>query len=222
MPHGAASGPGKRRRLLPLIVIFAKAPRPGFVKTRLGLDPTEAASFHAEFVRRTLETVSLLHDEASLELSLDIACTNWAEFSISRSTQPAGDLGVRLYSTLERGLSAGHPRVLILGSDSPTLPVEHVRWLLKAEADVAFGPTLDGGYYGIACRSIRPTMFAGVRWSTADTLHDTLRAVERCGLSHLLGPEWFDVDRPEDLRLLTEADVLGPRHKRDDIRPPGM
>jgi hypothetical protein len=79
--------------------------------------------------------------------------------------------------------------------------------LLNSDADVAFGPALDGGYYGIACREIRPLMFDGVRWSTADALHDTVRAVERCGLSHVLGPKWFDVDRPEDLRAFTEAGV---------------
>jgi uncharacterized protein DUF2064 len=88
-------------------------------------------------------------------------------------------------------------------SCSPTLPVEHVRRLLKSEADVSLGPTLDGGYYGIACRKIHQAMFDAVRWSTSETLQDTARAVERCGLSHALGPEWFDVDTPEDLRRLT-------------------
>jgi rSAM/selenodomain-associated transferase 1 len=191
--------------LLPLIVVFAKAPRPGFVKTRLGLEPTVAASLYSDFVRRTLTTVTLLHGEAMLELSLDTACASWAEFSIARSLQPEGDLGVRLYATLERGLSTGHPNVVVLGSDSPTLPVEHIRWLLESKADVALGPTLDGGYYGIGFRKIRQGMFDSVRWSTSDALHDTICAVDRCGLSHALGPEWFDVDRPEDLHSLKEA-----------------
>lgn len=140
-----------------------------------------------------------------LELSLDTACTSWAEFSIARSIQPEGDLGMRLYATLERGLSAGHPNVVILGSDSPTLPVEHIQWLLESKADVALGPTFDGGCYGIGCRKIRQGMFDSVWWSTGDALHDTICAVDRCGLSHALGPEWFDVDRPEDLHSLKEA-----------------
>jgi rSAM/selenodomain-associated transferase 1 len=188
--------------LLPLAIVFAKAPRPGHVKTRLGLEPTAAASLHAEFVSRTLNTVSELRGEAELELSLDGPCSAWSEFPIARTVQQAGDLGVKLYAALDRGLSIGHPNVLVLGSDSPTLPVDHVRWLLNSKADVALGPTLDGGYYGIACRKVQETMFDGVRWSTSDALQDTIRAVERCGLSHAIGPEWFDVDRPEDLAAI--------------------
>ena len=106
-------------------------------------------------------------NEAELELSLDIPCESWSEFSIPRSIQQEGDLSVRLYSALERGLSTGHPNVVILGSDSPTLPAEHIRFLLDCNADVALGPTLDGGYYGIGCRKIRPTMLDGIRWSTS-------------------------------------------------------
>ena len=191
--------------MLPLVIVFAKAPRPGFVKTRLGLEPTAASSLYMEFVRRTLNAVCLLRDEAELELSLDTPCSAWSEFLILRTIQHEGDLGVKLFAAVERGLSAGHPNVVILGSDSPTLPAEHIRFLLNCKADVALGPTLDGGYYGIACRKIRPTMLDGVRWSTADALQDTIWAVQRCGLSHTLGPEWFDIDNPEDLRRLTES-----------------
>ena len=186
----------------PLIVVFAKAPRPGFVKTRLGLEPSAAASLYSEFVNQTLQTIWNLRDEAELELSLDIPCTAWAEFSIRRTVQHYGDLGVRLYFALDGGLAVGHPTVVILGSDSPTLPVHHIRWLLRCDADVALGPTLDGGYYGIACRKISPAMFDGVRWSSVNALQDTTAAVERCRMSYELGPEWFDVDTPDDLRRM--------------------
>jgi glycosyltransferase A (GT-A) superfamily protein (DUF2064 family) len=165
----------------------------------LGLDPTAAASLYTEFVNRTLETVFKLRDEADLELSLDIPYAAWTEFSILRTVQPDGDLGVKLYAALDRGLSMGHPNVVILGSDSPTLPPEHIRWLLNCDADVALGPTLDGGYYGIACRKVSPVMFGGVRWSTRNALRDTIVSVEGCGLGWKIGPEWFDIDTPEDL-----------------------
>lgn len=191
--------------MLPLVIVFAKAPRAGFVKTRLELDPTAAALLYTEFVRRTLNAVFTLRDEAELELSLDVPCGAWSEFSIVRTIQQEGNLSVRLYSALELGLSTGHPNVVILGSDSPTLPVEHIRFLLDCKADVALGPTLDGGYYGIGCRKTRPMMLHGIRWSTSDALRDTVRAVQRCGLSHALGPEWFDIDNPEDLRRLTAS-----------------
>ena len=186
--------------LLPLIIIFAKAPRPGYVKTRLGLEPETAALIHADFVRQTLQTACQFFGEAELELSVDVPCPSWQEFSVRRSVQGEGDLGVRLYRALERGLSAGHSRVVILGSDSPTLPSGHIRFLLTSDANVVLGPTVDGGYYGIACRKVMPPMFQGVRWSTANALRDTIVSIGRCGLSYAIGPEWFDIDRPEDLR----------------------
>lgn len=189
----------------PLVIVFAKASRPGHVKTRLALEATAAASLHVEFVRCTLRTVCSLGDEADLELSLDVPSTDWAEFWMPRTIQPEGDLGMRLYAALERGLADGHPSVVILGSDSPTLPAEHIRFLMRSDADVTLGPTRDGGYYGIACRRIKATMLDGVRWSSSDTLKDTIRSVERCDLSYATGPEWFDIDRPEDLVLLLES-----------------
>jgi rSAM/selenodomain-associated transferase 1 len=195
--------------LPPLIIVFAKAPRPGFVKTRLGLDPIAAASVYTELVQRTLEIICALRDDAELELSLDIPCTEWTGFSMRRTVQHDGDLGLRLYAALDRGLAAGHPQVVILGSDSPTLPVHHIRWLLRCDADVALGPTSDGGYYGIACRKISSNMFDGVRWSSVDALQDTTAAVERCGMSYELGPEWFDVDTPDDLHRLQVSERSG-------------
>jgi uncharacterized protein len=191
--------------LLPLIVVFAKAPRPGFVKTRLGLEPTAAACLYSAFVRQTLTTVCSLCSESELELSLDMTCDAWSEFPIRRTCQSNGDLGIRLYAAFERGLIAGHPNVVILGSDSPTLPVDHIRWLLNCNADVALGPTTDGGYYGVGCRKISSAMFDGVRWSSENALKDTILSVGRCDLSSAVGPGWFDVDTPEDLLAFRQS-----------------
>jgi rSAM/selenodomain-associated transferase 1 len=210
--HGDIFKQERDSRLPLLIIVFAKVPRPGFVKTRLALEPTAAASLYTEFVNRTLENVFKFREEADLELLLDIPHAAWAEFSIARTVQHDGDLGVKLYAALEHGLSAGHPNVVILGSDSPTLPPEHIRWLLNCDADVALGPTLDGGYYGIACRKVIPGMFNGVRWSSRDALRDTISSAVACGLCCTIGPDWFDVDRPEDLLRLrnnaSEASTL--------------
>jgi rSAM/selenodomain-associated transferase 1 len=207
--------------LLPLVIVFAKAPRPGFVKTRLKLEPTEAASLYTQFVERTLQTVCNLRGEAELELAVDMPCEAWSEYSVRRTIQEGGDLGVKLYAALERGLAAGHPGVLILGSDSPTLPGEHIRSLLECAADVALGPTMDGGYYGISCRKIRPGIFDGVRWSTKDTLRDTVGSIERIGMTYAIGPEWFDVDTPEDLQRM-RANLSQPGWGRDGDGAPSV
>ena len=76
---------------------------------------------------------------------------------------------------LRRALAAGRPQAMIVGSDVPTLPAGHLSRLLRAKVDVALGPAVDGGYYAIACRKTHPRMFAGVEWSGARALHDTVR-----------------------------------------------
>jgi uncharacterized protein len=187
---------------LPLIVVYAKAPVPGRVKTRLGIDPARAARLHSAFVRETLTMLSALCGEADIEISTDQATEAWSDFPLARSLQSPGDLGQRMLATIGRALEQGRPQVMILGSDSPGLPPEHVRGLLRSRVQVAIGPAEDGGFYAIVCRRIAPTMFDGIRWSTADTLQDTLRALKRCGLTIELGPSWFDVDTPRDLERL--------------------
>jgi glycosyltransferase A (GT-A) superfamily protein (DUF2064 family) len=89
-----------------------------------------------------------------------------------------------------------------LGSDSPGLPPGHIRALLVSQADVAIGPTEDGGFYAIACSRTHPAMFDGVHWSTCSAFDDTVAASRRAGLTVEVGPAWFDIDRPEDLTRL--------------------
>ena len=185
-----------------MIVLFAKAPAPGRVKTRLGVDSKCAVELHSRFVRQTLLMLQSLRGEAAVELSTDEPTEAWPEFEVPRSIQKPGGLGERIYCALEMALAAGRPKALILGSDSPGLPAAHVRALLASTAEVCLGPVGDGGYYAIACGRIAPAMFRGVRWSTGDTLSDTITALKACGLGVELGPAWFDVDRPEDLTRL--------------------
>jgi len=199
--------------LLPLIVLFAKAPVPGRVKTRLSplVDPASAAELHRAFVQDMIESLSALSDAADFELSTDIETVAWRDVPIDRSLQGDGDLGTRIYRALRKGLAAGRPRAMVLGSDSPNLPRDYIAGLLLSDADVALGPTEDGGYYAISCRRVVPGMFDGVRWSTGHTLTDTVRAVGERGLTVAHGLPWFDVDQPSDLeRLRGQADL--PQH----------
>ncbi len=196
----------------PAILLFAKAPRPGRVKTRLQprLTPSQAATLHEAFVRDALTMLAGTVPASDIELYTDISTDAWADIEVARALQVEGDLGARMLAALEAGLAAGRPRVTIVGSDAPTLPPDHLRELLAADADVALGPTEDGGYYAISCRRTRPEMFRGVVWSEAHTLEDTVRACEACGLSVALGPAWWDVDTPDDLRRLAREAVLPP------------
>ncbi len=196
--------------LRPLLILFARAPIPGRVKTRLcpPLTPAEAAGLHSALVMDAGNILLGLSASVDTELSTDVATQAWPDITLARSLQTEGDLGSRLFGALERGLARGHSRVLVLGSDSPGLPRAHLTTLIASKADVALGPTPDGGFYAIACRVVHTAMFAGVRWSSEHTLADVFAAASGCGLTVECGPAWFDVDVQEDLlQLLQRSDL---------------
>jgi rSAM/selenodomain-associated transferase 1 len=208
----------------PVVVLFAKAPVPGRVKTRLAacIGPPAAAQGHRVFVRDLLERLQLLADSADLELHTDIPTDAWDDAAVARRLQlDSENLGERLWFAGALSLSAGRPQVVIVGSDSPDLPLEHIRALLGSAADVALGPADDGGFYAIAMRRADPHMFHGVRWSGPETLAETVRAIERCGLSVELGPPWYDVDTVQDLARLAASPLLPPRTARWLLELPG-
>jgi thioredoxin-dependent peroxiredoxin len=194
----------------PVVILFAKAPLPGRAKTRLvpPLSPALAASVHTAFVWDTIERLQTLDGIVDIELHTDTCTDAWEAAGVSRVHQSEGDLGLKMLQALRSALQAGRDRAMIVGTDAPTLPVEHLESLLCAHADVALGPTDDGGYYAIACRNISDRMFDGVPWSAPDTLQRTAAAALACGLTVEYGPSWWDVDTPEDLaRLLAEHDL---------------
>ncbi len=185
------------------MILFAKAPVPGKVKTRLtpALTPEQAAQLHRQMVESAWDLLATFRPRVAIELHTDVPTPAWPR-SHPRRLQASGDLGRRMLAALQGGFAAGHSRCLILGSDAPGLPRTHLTELLESTADAALGPTEDGGYYAIACGQANPRMFEGVRWSTEHALADTVAAVKACGLGVELGSPWFDIDTPEDLARL--------------------
>jgi uncharacterized protein len=194
------------------MILFAKAPIPGRVKTRLaaaiGAEP--AAELYRAFVADTISKLIEFRDVADIELHTDTATDAWSTAGVARVLQVAGGLELKLLHALAGALQVGRPQAMILGSDSPTLPRGHIQRLLDSAADVALGPCEDGGYYAIACRRVHPQMFAGVEWSTPDVLEQTENAVRATGLSVERGDLWYDVDGPEDLARLMKEPALPP------------
>jgi rSAM/selenodomain-associated transferase 1 len=198
--------------LQPCIILFAKAPIPGRVKTRLQpfLTPADATSLYIAFVFDMLEELRSIAG-VDLELHTNIPTDVWCEAGVSTKLQSSGGLELKMFHAIDAGLKAGHPRVMIVGSDAPTLPASLAEVLLRSKADVALGPTPDGGYYAISSRVAHPEMFKSVPWSSAFTLECTLSALWHCGFSVELGPEWYDIDEPADLDRLGAADNIPKR-----------
>src|SRR6266478_2337239 len=174
----------------PAIILFAKAPVAGKVKTRLEarLGAEATLALHEAFVLDMLDKLLTLSEFADIELHTDTETDVWRRAKVTRQVQVTGDLGLKMLHALSTALARGREQVCIVGSDAPTLPAAQLRTLLASPADVALGPCEDGGYYAIACRRTHPEMFRHVEWSSPVTLSHTEEAARRCGLSVERGP----------------------------------
>lgn len=127
-------------------------------------------------------------------------------------SQRGADLGARERAAFADLFAAGFRKVVMVGSDLPTLPAGHIRQALEQVApDTAvLGPSDDGGYYLIALAAPEPgarvpDLFTGIRWSTASAFDDTRAAADRAGLRVALVPRWRDIDDAAGLaKLRTE------------------
>lgn len=203
------------------IGIMCKTPRPGMSKTRLKgvVDGTDAAELSIAFIRDVAHTVE--------GLSVSVGCKGYAVYAPAGSEaeleaivppsfdlllQADQDFGVVLHAAAETLLAAGHDSVILVNSDSPTLPpclLMAAVAALRADGDrVVLGPAIDGGYYLIGLKQAHADVFADIAWSTPAVLDQTLRSVERAGLPVVLLPPWYDVDDAATFALL-EAELAG-------------
>ena len=132
--------------------------------------------------------------------------------------QRGSDLGARERSVFGDLFADGFSKVVMIGSDLPTLPMRNItEAVARLDPDtVVLGPSEDGGYYLIGLAStgpeIRvPEVFTDIRWSTASAFEDTVAAAGRAGVMVKRVPRWYDVDSAEDLARL-RADLADPEH----------
>jgi hypothetical protein len=208
----------------PALVLYARVPRAGAVKTRLTpfLSAAEAAALHRALL---IDSLEILRRAAGLAAAR--AIVSWSEpwdpgaaggdqllaaraGGLESLPQPPGDLGRRLAGTLRRLLAAGGP-VVVFGADTPTLPPELLAQALdrlRGGAAAVIGPAEDGGFYLIGARRAADGMLAGVAWGTGTACGDACRALRRAGLEVAVLQPWYDIDRPADLERLWRD--LGP------------
>ena len=183
------------------VCVFAKAARPGAVKTRLA--PAlgdEGAARLAKAFRE--DTLAGLRRSAGVRPIL-AATERETEEGVETWPQGSGDLGARLSRILRRAL-ASSPAAVAIGSDTPGLPprlLERAREALLT-SDAVLGPCEDGGFYLIGVRKLPRGLLSGLPWSTGETFEKTLARLRERGMATVVLPPWFDVDRPEDLERL--------------------
>jgi len=212
------------------LVIFAKAPIPGEVKTRLcpPLTADEAATLHGSFVLDTLERTKAAVARLKLPLDRYLACAPSSALvffkimeerqGVSLVDQAGDDLGARMGQAFDTMFERGYERVVIVGTDVPTLPLDHYQQTLALlhRHDLVLGPALDGGYYLIGLTKPAPGLFEDIPWSTDRVLMLTRERADGLGLRTALLPEWGDVDTIDDLRALIDAGTLDAKRPKQE------
>lgn len=193
------------------LIVFAKHPEPGRVKTRLtpALTPDEAAKLYRAFLLDALDQYTAL--AADIRLYLGSADGNaglqGVPPGVKHFVQRGAALGERMRRAFQETFAAGYRRAVIIGTDHPTLPTAFVEQAFDAvgsPASLSIGPSTDGGYYLLGMSAFYPALFDGMEYSHEDVFEDTLARAEETAATLTVLPPWYDVDHPEDLQRLVE------------------
>lgn len=208
------------------VIIFAKAPIPGQVKTRLcpPLKLDEATSLHGSVVLDTLE-----RSRAASKFGRFLACcpskehpffkTLAARHDVKRWDQVEGDLGHRMHHAFQAAFDEGYQYAILIGTDLPTLPMAsfHEAIKLLKKYDVVLGPTLDGGYYLIGLKRSIPELFIDIPWSTNQVFARSQSKIQSLGLTMGLLNNLRDLDTIDDLEAFID-ETRGPGRRSFSTR----
>ncbi len=191
------------------LIVIAKRPAAGHTKTRLTppLTPAQAAELYESFLLDTLDLARAVPNVTRLiYYAPPDAAPYFADLApdFLLTPQAGVDLGERLDHVLTRCLRAGFQRVVVMDSDSPTLPPAYVAQAFHdlANHEVVLGPCSDGGYYLIGLTQPQPRLLREVQMSQPHVLRDTLALAEQVQLRVALLPAWYDVDTVQELAQL--------------------
>jgi len=204
------------------IVVIAKAPQPGRVKTRLipALGAEGAAALAARMLACTLVAAfeaAGAADTADPALGVVELCASpapgdpaWQGVVVPAglrwSAQGEGDLGARMAGAARRVLAGGE-RVLLIGTDCPALDAACLRTAAEAldEVEAVIVPSFDGGYVLLGLRRFDPSLFEGIAWSTSTVAAATRVRLDALAWSYQVLPALQDIDVPADLVHLPSA-----------------
>ncbi len=182
------------------LIVFLKAPRPGFVKTRLAasVGPDKACEIYRKLVSDLLSRIESLAN-VDLRIAPDHAANDfsaWCRPEWRVRPQGEGNLGDRLCRAFEEAFQEGAKPVVAIGSDCPDVGADEILGALDvlSQSPVTLGPAVDGGYWLVGMTEFLPSLFEGIDWSTDQVLSQTERAVAKRGLKSILLKTLEDVD----------------------------
>jgi uncharacterized protein len=199
-----------------VIVIMAKAPREGLVKTRLsGAYPPRAVVHLSECMLR--DTIALAQELSAVQVAVMAPSEDVADIEthVPRDVRVVGQRGTGLAAALASVFEHFVPRfrrVVAVDSDSPHLPAAILRsaFELLETHELVVGPTEDGGYYLVGASSMHPRLFDPATLGTGNARDALLENARALGLSVALTQAWYDVDVPADLSRLAAELRLDP------------
>ncbi len=191
------------------LLIFAKCPRPGKVKTRLvpPLSPKQAADLYRCMLGDVMAMVAGLPDLSLYLFYEDIegARDYFAGIApgIVSLPQEGKDLGERMAEAFRVVFAMGHGAAVIIGTDAPDLPPAYIKEafsrLESGKSRAVFGPCEDGGYYLLGITQLHRALFRDLPWSSGTVLQESLKRAAEAGIEASLLPMWHDVDMAADL-----------------------
>jgi rSAM/selenodomain-associated transferase 1 len=189
-----------------VVLVFQKNEVLGKVKTRLasGMGELRALEIYRHLVQMTYSALA------------EVPASIWTYFSdfipetvnspIAKSfAQEGQDLGDRMAGAFARSFELGMDKVVLIGTDCPTLQSQHLNEAFEAltHSDLVLGPATDGGYYLIGMKRRADYLFEGISWSTSQVLTETLNVASQHGLTTTLLQELNDIDTSEDWERYT-------------------
>lgn len=193
------------------LLLFVKSPIKGQVKTRLAAqtDGDFVVELYKCFVEDMISLVEIL--DVHLELciypaNMKSTFSEWLGEQHCYKAQTGNNLGERLRNAFDKAFEEGFSNVVVIGSDSPDLPVHYLieSFEALAEHDTVIGPANDGGYYliGFSREGFIPEVFDNISWSTDSVFEQTVSILKQHGRKEYLLPLWHDVDTIADLKSL--------------------
>jgi rSAM/selenodomain-associated transferase 1 len=193
------------------LLVFAKTPKPGKVKTRLlaAVSAEVAAALHEACIADTLRLVRKMRGCDVFVFAAGgtgyfrrLAKKQGRGARVRVLPQRGAELGARMENAFRKCFAMGYRKAVVIGTDTPWMGTERLRRAfaeLKMN-DVVIGPAEDGGYYLLGIRKMVPEIFRGIPWSTERVLELTLKKIVALKLQKKLLRRDFDLDRPEDLK----------------------
>ena len=197
------------------LILFARDPILGKVKTRLSpfLEEDVVLKLYTCFLQDSLDNIRQVEN---VDRFVGVAPSNESGFftgmldsDIRMFVQEGESLGDKMHGAIQDRFTEGYERVVIIGSDSPSLPACYIHQAMSSDKDMVLGPSTDGGYYLIGMREKMVEVFKDVSWGTETVLQESFEHLVHNGASLELLPVWYDVDTPEDLKFFkTHLDLI--------------